>query len=159
MPVLRGGVRRGRREPQPVPNNEDYNNQNQNNHNSEAIEENAAIATRTRRRRRAAAAAVAAPVDDNIVAAPGAANEIREVPEREERVLGQPEWREQVGERPMDDFGSGGADKANADESVSAPLPERVRILSRIFFMHYIYKIIWGAIVSRFLYCTCSQII
>ncbi|KAL2493143.1 Protein kinase family protein [Abeliophyllum distichum] len=129
MPVLRGGVRRGRRgEQQPLPNNNN-NNQNQNNHNSGAIEENAAIATRTRRRR-AAAAAVATPVDDNIAAAPAAANEIREVPQREERVLEQPERREQVGERPMDDCGSGrkSTDKDNADESAGAPLPERVQV-------------------------------
>ncbi|XP_022843338.1 casein kinase 1-like protein HD16 [Olea europaea var. sylvestris] len=127
---LRGGVRRGRRgKPQPVPNNNSNNNNNQNNNYSEAVE-NAAIATRTRKRKRAAAAAVAAPVEDNIVAAPAAANEIREVRQRGERVLEQPERREQVGERPMDDYSNGGkkVDKATADESSAAPLPERVQV-------------------------------
>lgn len=139
MPVLRGGVRRGRRgkqkqeREQPLQINDGDNIGNNRKREDDKIrqpaEENAAIATRTRRRR-AAAAAVAAPVDDKIVAAAeaAAAPEVKEV-EEVKRV--SEEEREEVGEKPMDEYDSGGKspDKGNAadDELASAPLPEKVR--------------------------------
>ncbi|KAH6758146.1 Protein kinase family protein [Perilla frutescens var. frutescens] len=142
MPVLRGGVRRGRRgkqqQPeQPLQNNNDdddnvnnNNNRNQdNNKSSQPAEENAAIATRTRRRR--AAAAVAAPVDDKVVAAAEAAAAPEEVKEVEEKKRVLEERKEEVGEKPMDEYDSGGKspDKANAaDDEGSAPLPEKVQV-------------------------------
>ncbi|XP_075505197.1 casein kinase 1-like protein HD16 [Primulina tabacum] len=135
MPVLRGGVRRGRRgkQQQQQPSHNDIN-QNPNENIIPVVEENAAIATRTRRRRRAeaaAAVAVAEPVDDKVVAAV-AAVEVREVEDQGERVLEQPERIEEVGEKLMDDYGSGGksADKGNAadDELAATPIPERVQV-------------------------------
>ncbi|XP_073299305.1 casein kinase 1-like protein HD16 [Primulina huaijiensis] len=134
MPVLRSGVRRGRRgkQQQQQPPHNDIN-QNPNKDIVPVVEENAAIATRTRRRRAEAAAAVAVaePVDDKVVAAV-AAVEVREVEEQGERVLEQPERIEEVGEKPMDDYGSGGKspDKGNAgdDELAATPIPERVQV-------------------------------
>ncbi|XP_057773130.1 casein kinase 1-like protein HD16 isoform X2 [Salvia miltiorrhiza] len=137
MPVLRGGVRRGRRgnqkQDQPLPDKDGDNvgkNQNQDNKRSrQPAEENAAIATRTRRRR-AAAAAVAAPVDDKIVTVveAAAAPEVKEV-EEDKRV--SEEEREEVGEKSMDEYDSGGKspDKANgADDDLPSPLPEKVQV-------------------------------
>ncbi|KAL0441487.1 UNVERIFIED_CONTAM: Casein kinase-like protein HD16 [Sesamum radiatum] len=131
----RSAQRPERKQQQPLQNNNANNtntNQNQENNNeNQAVEENAAIATRTRRRRAAAAAAVAAPVDDNIVAAAqaAAAPEVKEV-EENKRVL--EERREEVGEKRMDDYDSGGKtpDKGNGgdDELASAPLPEKVQV-------------------------------
>ncbi|XP_075523388.1 casein kinase 1-like protein HD16 [Primulina tabacum] len=134
MPVLRSGVRRGRRgkQQQQQPPHNDIN-QNPNKDIVPVVEENAAIATRTRRRRAEAAAAVAVaePVDDKVVAAV-AAVEVREVEEQGERVLEQAERIEEVGEKPMDDYGSGGKspDKGNAgdDELAATPIPERVQV-------------------------------
>ncbi|XP_073140299.1 casein kinase 1-like protein HD16 isoform X2 [Henckelia pumila] len=134
MPVLRSGVRRGRRgkQQQQQPPHNDIN-QNPDKDIIPVVEENAAIATRTRRRRAEAAAAVAVaePVDDKVVAAV-AAVEVREVEEQGERVLEQPERIEEVGEKLMDDYGSGGKspDKGNAgdDELAATPIPERVQV-------------------------------
>ncbi|KAG8380012.1 hypothetical protein BUALT_Bualt07G0149300 [Buddleja alternifolia] len=128
MPV---GVRRGwrRNQKHPAPRNNDNNidhNQEKDN-NNQAVEENAAIATRTMRRRAAAVAVVAPPVDDNIVAAAAAAK-AKEVEKREETVL--EERREEVGEKPMDEYDSGGKspDKGNAgDDELASPIPEPKR--------------------------------
>ncbi|GMQ08545.1 hypothetical protein CsSME_00052221 [Camellia sinensis var. sinensis] len=125
MPVLRSGVRRGRAAKQQPKSN--------------PTEGEAAIATRTRRRRAAAKNDQA--VNENVVAAAAPAAEAREVGNN--RVLEEPVrvggdigggGREEVGERPMDDFGSGGAKSADKalggeDEGSTAPLPERVRLL------------------------------
>ncbi|KAG2722855.1 hypothetical protein I3843_02G124200 [Carya illinoinensis] len=127
MPVLRSGARRGRaaakqQQQQPSPN---------------PIEVEEAIATRTRRRRAAAAAANnknnnkqqlhQRGVDENVV-----------LPETEEKEnLGLEEGggraeKEEVGEKEMDDYDSGGRsnDKVHAgeDEGSTAPLPEKVQV-------------------------------
>ncbi|XVE88824.1 hypothetical protein DITRI_Ditri19aG0099500 [Diplodiscus trichospermus] len=147
MPVLRSGARRGRaaapkqqREPNP-------------------IEVGEAIATRTRRRRRAAeaaaAAVVAAPltnnnngvdenknkkqraqgVDDKLAVAAAGEAAGKEGENNKNRVLeeGERAEREEVGEKPMDKFNSGGGrsnDKGNAgeDEGCTSPLPEKVSV-------------------------------
>ncbi|XP_022715026.1 casein kinase 1-like protein HD16 isoform X2 [Durio zibethinus] len=152
MPVLRSGARRGRaaapkqRQQQQQPN---------------PIEAGEAIATRTRRRRRAAeaaaAAAVAAPVTNNnngdnenkntkqreqgvdeklTLAAAGAAavKENENNNNNNNRVLeeGARAEKEEVGEKPMDEFGSGGRSndkgKAGEDKGSPAPLPEKVQV-------------------------------
>lgn len=133
MPVQRGRIRgrRGKQQPPPLPNNVDNLNNNNNNQNQEnnintpGVEETAAIATRTRRRR--AAAAVAAPVDANIVAAVPAP-EVKVVEEKKRVVEDK---REEVGEKAMDEFDSGGKspEKGNgADDELSAPVPEKVQV-------------------------------
>ena len=141
MPVLRSGARRGRAAAQKQQPN--------------LIEVGEAIATRTRRRRRAAeaaaAAAVAAPVTNNnngdgvnknnkqraqrvdeklAVAAAGEAAVRDEEKNNKNRDLQEAE-KEEVGEKRMDEFNSGGGrskDKGNAgeDEGSTAPLPEKV---------------------------------
>ncbi|GKV27173.1 hypothetical protein SLEP1_g36375 [Rubroshorea leprosula] len=146
MPELRTGARRGRaaatkKQQQPNP-----------------IEAGEAIATRTRRRRAAAAAAAAAearvvPVPDNneenkndnkkkepqlvvgekleLATAAGALKE-EEENRKNNRALeeGVRKDQEEVGEKHMDEFDSGGNDKANAgeDEGSTAPLPEKVQV-------------------------------
>lgn len=124
MPVLRSGVRRGRAAKQQPKSN--------------PTEGEAAIATRTRRRRAAVKNDQA--VNENVVAAAAPAADAREVGNN--RVLEEPVrvggdigggGREEVGERPMDDFGSGGAKSADKalggeDEGSTAPLPERVQV-------------------------------
>ncbi|KAB2081516.1 hypothetical protein ERO13_A05G128900v2 [Gossypium hirsutum] len=146
MPVLRSGARRGRaaaqkQQQQQLPN---------------PIEAGEAIATRTRRRRRAAeeaAAAAASPLEkdnndegDNrnkkpraqevneklAVAAAGEAAVREEEKNTKNRIL-EEEKKEEVGEKPMDEFNSGGGrgkDKGNAgeDEGSTAPLPEKVQV-------------------------------
>ncbi|MBA0864234.1 hypothetical protein Goshw_000835 [Gossypium schwendimanii] len=143
MPVLRSGARRGRAaaQKQQLPN---------------PIEAGEAIATRTRRRRRAAeeaAAAAASPLEkdnndegDNrnkkpraqgvneklAVAAAGEAAVREEEKNTKDRIL-EEEKKEEVGEKPMDEFNSGGGrgkDKGNAgeDEGSTAPLPEKVQV-------------------------------
>ncbi|KAL6568192.1 Casein kinase 1-like protein hd16 [Orobanche hederae] len=141
MPVLRGGVRRGRRgKYQPLQsydnkNTDSYNNnqtQENNNSNQPIGEKNAGIATRTRRRRAAAVAVVAQQVDEIIVAAPRAAvavsPEVKELGERkpvEDRIA-------EAGVKKMDDYYSGGKSptKANGggDDDLPAPLPEKVQV-------------------------------
>lgn len=139
MPVLRSGVRRGRaaaKQQQPSP-----------------IEAGEAIATRTRRRR--AAAAAAAPKNNNnkqqeqqlqqqqpqvadeivAVAAPAAKEEEnRGFEEAFGGGGGVGAEKEEVGEKPMDDYDSGARskDKVNAveDEGSTAPLPEKVWVLT-----------------------------
>ncbi|XP_020533916.1 casein kinase 1-like protein HD16 isoform X2 [Jatropha curcas] len=145
-PGLRSGARRGRgaaAKQQPNP--------------TEAGE---AIATRTRRRRAAAAAAGAAPknnntnnnndkdqqqpVDENLVAVAVAAAAAAANKENRGLVVGgvgiagvsavggEAEKEEEVGEKPMDDYDSGGKShgKVNAgeDEGSTAPLPEKVQV-------------------------------
>ncbi|KAK8988689.1 hypothetical protein V6N11_030069 [Hibiscus sabdariffa] len=148
MPVLRRGARRGRAAAQ---NQQKLSN---------PIEVGEAIATRTRRRRRAeeeaVAAAVAAPlkndnkVDDGnkdkkqraqgvneklAVAAAGEAAVREEEENNKNRVLEEAK-KEEVGEKPMDEFNSGGRskDKGNAgeDEGSTAPLPEKAIIMPGI---------------------------
>ncbi|KAF3450696.1 hypothetical protein FNV43_RR06785 [Rhamnella rubrinervis] len=140
MPVLRSGVRRGRaaakqQQQQPSP-----------------IEAGEAIATRTRRRRAAAAAAVPKNnnnkqqeqqlqqqqqlqvADENVaVAAPAAKEEEnRGFEEAFGGGGGGGAEKEEVGEKPMDDYDSGARskDKINAgeDEGSTAPLPEKVQV-------------------------------
>ncbi|GFQ03235.1 casein kinase i homolog hhp1 [Phtheirospermum japonicum] len=134
MPVVHGEVRRGRRaKQQPLQNDDDKNtyhinnNQNQeNNNNNNNNQENAAIATRTRRRRAEVAAAVVGPVDVKIVAAPKVeeAPEVKESGEKKQVSEGN---KEELGEKEMDDHESGGKSpsKANGDDELSAPLPEK----------------------------------
>ncbi|KAK4269324.1 hypothetical protein QN277_022495 [Acacia crassicarpa] len=134
MPVLRSGVRRGRAAAK---------KQQQQEQPSPLIEEGEAIATRTRGRR-AAAAAAADPkankqqkqeVVDEKVAVPVKEDEIKGLNEGVrvgEAVAGGAE-REEVGEKQMDDYDSGGGrsnDKGNAgeDEGSTAPLPEKVQV-------------------------------
>ncbi|XAR50679.1 Non-specific serine/threonine protein kinase [Bertholletia excelsa] len=123
MPVLRSGVRRGRAAKQ-QPNTNPV--------------EGEAIATRTRRRRAAAAAPKNdQPVDEKVVAPAefeAAENKVLEEPPRlggggDIGGLGGGAGREEVGEKPMEDYDSGG-DKARAgeDEGNTAPLPERVQV-------------------------------
>ncbi|KAH1066444.1 hypothetical protein J1N35_031431 [Gossypium stocksii] len=146
MPVLRSGARRGRaaaqkQQQQQLPN---------------PIEAGEAIATRTRRRQRAAeeaAAAAASPLgkDNNdegdnrnkkpraqgvneklAVAAAGEAAVREEEKNTKNRIL-EEEKKEEVGEKPMDEFNSGGGrgkEKGNAgeDEGSTAPLPEKVQV-------------------------------
>ncbi|KAI9107819.1 hypothetical protein K1719_021155 [Acacia pycnantha] len=134
MPVLRSGVRRGRAAPK---------RQQQQEQPSPLIEEGEAIATRTRGRR-AAAAAAAEPkankqqkqeVVDEKVALPVKEGDIKALNEAVrvgEAVAGGAE-REEVGEKQMDDYDSGGGrsnDKGNdgEDEGSTAPLPEKVQV-------------------------------
>ncbi|XP_051147771.1 casein kinase 1-like protein HD16 [Andrographis paniculata] len=135
MPVLRGGVRRGRRgKQQGLQNNGGNNNRAgvNNVNDNQNIEENEAIATRTRRRRRAAAAAaaVAAPVDDNLVAAAAvaAAPAGKAVVDKRRRLEDR---KEGVGEKKMDgDSGGKSPNKANGgdDELAPSPVPEKVQV-------------------------------
>ncbi|XVF26833.1 hypothetical protein REPUB_Repub14bG0053200 [Reevesia pubescens] len=150
MPVLRSGARRGRAA---APKRQQ---QQQQEAESNPIEEGEAIATRTRRRRRAAeavaAAAVAAPLTNNndgenkkqrvqgfneklTVAAAGEPELKKEENKNNNRVIeeGQRAEKEEVGEKPMDEFDSGGGrnnDKGNAGEGegTTAPLPEKVQV-------------------------------
>ncbi|OMO54004.1 hypothetical protein CCACVL1_28143 [Corchorus capsularis] len=152
MPVLRSGARRGRAA---APKKQKQQN---------PIEPGEAIATRTRRRRKAAEAAAAeaatAPVpnsnnnnadDENknksknrkqrvneklAVPAAGAAAVKGEEEEEKNRVLeeGERAEKEEVGEKPMDEFNSQGGpsnDKGNAageDDGGTTPLPEKVQV-------------------------------
>ncbi|OMO66586.1 hypothetical protein COLO4_30495 [Corchorus olitorius] len=151
MPVLRSGARRGRAA---APKKQKQEN---------PIEPGEAIATRTRRRRKAAEAAAAeaatAPVpnsnnnadDENknksknrkqrvnerlAVPASGAAAVKEEEEEEKNRVLeeGERAEKEEVGEKPMDEFNSQGGpsnDKGNAageDDGGTTPLPEKVQV-------------------------------
>lgn len=137
MPVLRGGVSKGRAA--------------ENQQNFEADE---GIATRTRRRRAAAAAAAVAQPKKNTRQAKGAAAEnlataVAEEEGQHNRLLevglrtagggggGGGEEKEEVGEKPMDEFNSRGrsAGKAHAaeEEGSTAPLPEKVYL--RISFL------------------------
>ncbi|KAI6671881.1 hypothetical protein NL676_006766 [Syzygium grande] len=127
MPVLRGGVSKGRAA--------------ENQQNFEADE---GIATRTRRRRAAAAAAAVAQPKKNTRQAKGAAAENLATAVAEEegqhnrllevglRTAGGGEEKEEVGEKPMDEFNSRGrsAGKAHAaeEEGSTAPLPEKVQV-------------------------------
>ncbi|XP_030464584.1 casein kinase 1-like protein HD16 [Syzygium oleosum] len=132
MPVLRGGVSKGRAA--------------ENQQNFEADE---GIATRTRRRRAAAAAAAVAQPKKNTRQAKGAAAEnlatvVAEEEGQHNRLLevglrpagggggGGGEEKEEVGEKPMDEFNSRGrsAGKAHAaeEEGSTAPLPEKVQV-------------------------------
>ncbi|KAJ9190247.1 hypothetical protein P3X46_001471 [Hevea brasiliensis] len=149
MPVLRSGARRGRGAATAATK--------QQTNPTEAVE---AIATRTRRRRAEAAAAGAAPknnntnnnnekdqqqpVDENIVAVAAVAAGAVAVNQGENRgleggvgvagvgVIGGGAEKEEVGEKPMDDYDGGGKsnEKANAgeDEGSTAPLPEKVQV-------------------------------
>lgn len=136
MPVLRSGVRRGRRrkqQEQEAPEEEGQGAQQQQQQVNKQVEEEG-IATRTRGRRAAAAAAEAAAaaavaVDENLAAAAAPTAEVRGV--EEEAVPG--EGREEGGDKAnMDDYNSGGKsnDKGHAadDEGTLAPLPERVQV-------------------------------
>ncbi|KAF7843396.1 casein kinase 1-like protein HD16 [Senna tora] len=134
MPVLRSGVRRGRAA---------VKKQRREPLDKVLIGEEEGIATRTRRRR-AAAAAAAVPktneqrkqvVDEN-VAVPAKEEEQKSLDEavrvgEGEAAAGGAE-REEVGEKQMDDYGSGGRsnDKGNAgeDEGSTAPIPEKVQV-------------------------------
>ncbi|XP_057735158.1 casein kinase 1-like protein HD16 [Arachis stenosperma] len=138
MPVLRSGARRGRaaakkkkqqeqqEEPQPQPHQQQ----------SPVVEEEA-IATRTRRRRAAAAAAeVIVPKNSNKRKEEALlkVNERVVVGKEEEKKgieVGEGADKEEVGEKQMDDFDSGGrSNKANAgeDEGSTAPLPEKIQV-------------------------------
>ncbi|KAI3411542.1 Protein kinase domain-containing protein [Psidium guajava] len=130
MPVLRGGVSKGRAA--------------ENQQNFEADE---GIATRTRRRRAAAAAAAVAQPKKSTRQAKGAVAEnlaavVAEEERQHNRLLevglrtagggGGEEEKEEVGEKPMDEFDSKGrsAGKAHAaeEEGSTAPLPEKVQV-------------------------------
>ncbi|KAH9665744.1 protein kinase domain-containing protein [Citrus sinensis] len=96
-----------------------------------------AIATRTRRRRAAAAAAAAAVPAPVPVPVPDSNNSNKlKVDERvvvEAKESEENKAAEEVGEKNMDEFGSGGPsnDKANAggeDEGSTAPLPEKIAV-------------------------------
>ncbi|KAL4355678.1 hypothetical protein AHAS_Ahas09G0010700 [Arachis hypogaea] len=138
MPVLRSGARRGRaaakkkkqqeqqEEPQPQPHQQQ----------SPVVEEEA-IATRTRRRRAAAAAAeVIVPKNSNKRKEEALlkVNERVVVGKEEEKKgieVGEGADKEEVGEKQLDDFDSGGrSNKANAgeDEGSTAPLPEKIQV-------------------------------
>ncbi|XP_027124721.1 casein kinase 1-like protein HD16 isoform X1 [Coffea arabica] len=137
MPVLRSGVRRGRRRKQQEQEAEEEEGQRAQQQQQQQVNnqvEDEGIATRTRGRRAAAAAAEAAAaaavaVDENLAAAAAPAAEVRGV--EEEAVPG--EGREEGGDKAnMDDYNSGGKsnDKGHAadDEGTLAPLPERVQV-------------------------------
>ena len=130
MPVLRSGARRGRaaaKQQQPNP-----------------IEVGEGIATRTRRRRAAAAAANnnninnkgQRGVNENVVVAAAAKEEEEEIRGLEG---GGGAEKEEVGEKQMDDFESGGKsnDKAPVgdDEESTVPLPEKVWAFSLFDFI------------------------
>ncbi|XP_054781385.1 casein kinase 1-like protein HD16 [Prosopis cineraria] len=132
MPVLRGGVRRGRAAAKKQQQQQD----------SPLIGEGEAIATRTRGRR-AAAAAAAEPkankqqkqvVVDEKVAVPVKEGEIKGLDDgvRVGEAAAGGAQREEVGEKQMDDYDSGARsnDKGNAgeDEGSTAPLPEKVQV-------------------------------
>lgn len=127
MPVLRSGVRRGRKR------KEDENKVPE--HPNIQIEEQG-IATRTRRRRAAAAVAVAvaevAPVaaDENLVVAVAAAPVVEAKKVEEESVAGKE--GEEKADTPMDDYESADKshDKGHAadDEGINGPLPEKVQV-------------------------------
>lgn len=131
MPVLRSGARRGRG------GGASEKQKPQEKQQSNPIQVGGAIATRTRRRRAAAAAAaVAEPADngqqlekaiDELGIAVASARKEVENNINHNRLL---EGKEEVAEKPMDEFDSGGrsADKAPAgeEEGSTAPLPERV---------------------------------
>ncbi|KAL4285942.1 hypothetical protein AHAS_Ahas19G0036600 [Arachis hypogaea] len=138
MPVLRSGARRGRaavkkkkqQEQQEEPQLQPHQQQ------SPVVEEEA-IATRTRRRRAAAAAAeVIVPKNSNKrkEEAQLKVNERVVVGKEEEKKgieVGEGADKEEVGEKQMDDFDSGGrSNKANAgeDEGSTAPLPEKIQV-------------------------------
>ncbi|GAY56382.1 hypothetical protein CUMW_171490 [Citrus unshiu] len=135
MPVMRSGVRRGRAaaakaEEKQYPTTPIV---------AAAADEAAggAIATRTRRRRAAAAAAAAAVPAPVPVPVPDSNNSNKlKVDERvvvEAKESEENKAAEEVGEKNMDEFGSGGPsnDKANAggeDEGSTAPLPEKIAV-------------------------------
>ncbi|KAJ4718048.1 putative Casein kinase [Melia azedarach] len=133
MPVLRSGVRRGRAGAAKA---EERNNTNTPIAAAVAAA-GEAIATRTRRRRAAAAAAAAVPVP---VPVPDSNNNSNKVVVDEKVVVAVAEAEEnkaekedEVGEKNMDEFDSGGRsnDKANAggeDEGSTAPLPEKISV-------------------------------
>lgn len=133
MPVMRSGVRRGRAAAAKA-----EEKQNPTTPIVAAAEDEAAggaIATRTRRRRAAAAAAAAAVPAPVPVPVPDSNNSNKlKVDERvvvEAKESEENKAAEEVGEKNMDEFGSGGPsnDKANAggeDEGSTAPLPEKV---------------------------------
>lgn len=137
MPVLRGGVRKGRA----------AGKQKQEKQQLNPIEEGEAIATRTRRRRAAAAAVVATAepknnkkqqqvvVNDNVVVVAAEEEEEanRGLDEEEALRVGDEdcgEEKEEIGEKLMDDHDSGARsnEKANVaeEEGSTAPVPERV---------------------------------
>ncbi|XP_027344757.1 casein kinase 1-like protein HD16 [Abrus precatorius] len=127
MPVLRSGVRRGRAAAKQQQQQE------------QSPVEGEAIATRTRRRRAAAAAAAvprnnkqqqaAAVVNENVVVLAAKEEENRGL---EEGVGGGGAEKEEVGEKEMDEYDSGGRsnDKANAgEEDANAPqVPQKVQV-------------------------------
>ncbi|KAG8656422.1 casein kinase 1-like protein HD16 isoform X2 [Manihot esculenta] len=145
MPVLRSGARRGRGAAAAAKKQVNQ------------TVEFEGIATRTRRRRAEAAAAnknnntdnnsdkdQQQPVDENVVAVAAVSTGAIAVNQGENRGLdgavgvagvgavGGGAEKEEVGERPMDDYDSAGKsnDKANAgeDEGSTAPLPEKVQV-------------------------------
>ncbi|GLU14440.1 hypothetical protein SLE2022_310100 [Rubroshorea leprosula] len=143
MSELRSGVRGGRAAAK---------KKQQQHQQPNPIEAGEAIATRTRRRQAAAAAAAAVvPVPKNNegnrneenkkqpqqavgekLEVPAAAGALNEENRKNNKVLeeGVRREKEEVGERHMDEFDSGGKDKVNAgeDEGSTAPLPERVQV-------------------------------
>ena len=153
MPVLRSGVRRGRAAAKQQQQQQPQQQQQQQLQPQIPLE-GEAIATRTRRRRAAAAAAAVVPKNNNNKR--GEQQQVNEkvvVEKKEEEKRGIEGGvgvgvggggevgvggggggggaeKEEVGEKQMDDFDSGGRsnDKVNAgeDEGSTAPLPEKV---------------------------------
>ncbi|KAJ0076027.1 hypothetical protein Patl1_33996 [Pistacia atlantica] len=132
MPVLRSGVRRGRAAAAAKAEETAEDRREGNRNIVEGSGE--AIATRTRRRRAAAAAAVPLPVG-----VPKSNNNNKEKVKVDEKVVVVAEVKEaekaeeEVGEKNMDEFDSGGRsnDKAVAggeDEGSTAPLPEKISV-------------------------------
>lgn len=138
MPVVRNGVRRGRKR-------KDQQEERKVSERPNVQIEEQGIATRTRRRRAAAAAAVAevAPVaaDENLVVAAAAAQEVEAKRVVEEEAVAGKEGEEKA-DKPMDDYESPAKsnDKGNAgdDEGINGPLPEKVRNLKRTATSHCI---------------------
>ncbi|KAH9665742.1 protein kinase domain-containing protein [Citrus sinensis] len=135
MPVMRSGVRRGRAAAAKAEEKQNPTTPIV----AAAADEAAggAIATRTRRRRAAAAAAAAAVPAPVPVPVPDSNNSNKlKVDERvvvEAKESEENKAAEEVGEKNMDEFGSGGPsnDKANAggeDEGSTAPLPEKIAV-------------------------------
>ncbi|KAL9463511.1 hypothetical protein AB3S75_001342 [Citrus x aurantiifolia] len=135
MPVMRSGVRRGRAAAAKAEEKQNPTTPIV----AAAADEAAggAIATRTRRRRAAAAAAAAAVPAPVPVPVPHSNNSNKlKVDERvvvEAKESEEHKAAEEVGEKNMDEFGSGGPsnDKANAggeDEGSTAPLPEKIAV-------------------------------
>lgn len=139
MPVLRNGVRRGRKR-------KDQQEERRVSERPNVQIEEQGIATRTRRRRAAAAAAAAAvaevaPVaaDENLVVAAAAAPEVQARRVVKEEAVPGKEGKEKA-DKPMDDYESAGKsnDKGNAadDEGINGPLPQKVCNLKRIATSH-----------------------